>query len=163
MGRALGRRVTLVAPDGRVVGDSEFDDAELAQLQNHAARPEVAEALAGRIGTARRPSPSTREWRTYVAIPVDGLGVARVSLPTASLDAVMDDARRDLLAAALVALLIALAIAWGFSRSVTRPIVELRNVAKALAAGDLARRPTLGAPAEVGELAVALRELADQL
>ncbi len=163
MGAALGRRVTLIARDGTVVGDSEFDGAALRQLQNHASRPEVAEALAGRTGAARRPSPSTREIRTYVAIPVEGLGVSRVSQPTATLDAVMDEARRDLLAAALIALLIALVIAWFFSRSVTHPVEELRDVAKALAAGDLSRRPTMGAPGEVGELATALRQLADQL
>ena len=163
IGAALGRRVTLNAPDGTVLGDSEFGGDALRGLQNHALRPEVAEALEGRTGASRRPSPSTREFRSYVAVPVAGRGVARVSLPTATLDAVMDDARLDLLAAAFVALLAALAVAWIFSRSVSRSVVELRDVAKALAAGDLARRPTLGAPGEVGELAEALRELADQL
>jgi len=162
-GFALGRRVTLVRPDGVVIGDSEFDGGGLSGLQNHAARPEVAAAMAGATGISRRPSPSTGEEELYVAVPVPGHGVARVSIPTASLDAVIRAARVDVGTAALLALLGALAIAFLFSRSVSRPVEELRDVARALADGDLARRPTLRAPGEVGELAVALRELAEQL
>ncbi|HRN54131.1 MAG TPA: ATP-binding protein, partial [Gemmatimonadaceae bacterium] len=90
-------------------------------------------------------------------------GVARVSLPTASIDAVTRDARQDILGAALFALFAALGVAFLFSRSVSRPVEELRDVATALADGDLARRPTLKAPGEVGELAEALKELAEQL
>ena len=160
---ALGRRVTLVRPDGVVIGDSEFDDDALAALQNHATRPEVAAALRGEIGTSRRTFPSTGDEELYVAVSVAERGVARVSLPTNSLDAVIRDARRDAVTAVLLALFGALAIAFFFSRSVSRPIEELRDVARALADGDLARRPTLRAPGEVGELAVALRQLAEQL
>lgn len=162
-GDALGRRVTIIRPDGVVIGDSEFDDAALTALQNHSTRPEVAAALRGELGTSRRPSPSTRDEELYVAVPVGGRGVARVSLPTKSLDAVISDARRDVVTAVLLALFGALAIAFFFSRSVSRPIEELADVARALADGDLARRPTLRAPGEVGDLAIALRQLAEQL
>lgn len=162
-GAALGRRVTLVQPDGLVIGDSEFDDAALRGLQNHAMRPEVAAALRGAVGTSQRPSPSTGDDELYVAVPVEGRGVARVSLPTTSLAEVVGAARRDVMTAAMLALFGAIAIAFLFSRSVSRPVEELRDVARALADGDLARRPTLRAPGEVGELAVALRMLAEQL
>ncbi len=162
-GAALGRRVTLVAPDGRVVGDAEFDGDELAGLQNHAQRPEVAEALAGRLGASVRLSPSTGDEELYVAFPVEGRGVARVSMPTRSLAAVTAAARRDVAIAVLLALAGALVIAFLFSRSVSRPVIELRDVAQAMARGDLARRPLLQAPGEVGDLGTALRELAEQL
>jgi len=163
VGAALGRRVTLVDSIGVVVGDSEFDGAALRGLQNHLERPEVQEALTSSLGSSRRPSPSTGAQEMYVAVRVPGLGVARVSLPTRNLDEVTSAARRDVLGASLLALLGALAIAFVFSRTVSRPIEELRDVAQALADGDLARRPTLKAPGEVGDLAEALRELAEQL
>lgn len=163
IGDALGRRVTLVDSAGVVIGDSEFDDEGLRALQNHLTRPEVAAAIADSMGSSLRPSPSTGAEELYVAVRVPGLGVARISLPTASLEAVTDAARRDVLAASLFALMGALVIAWLFSRSVSRPVEELRDVAQALADGDLARRPTLRAPGEVGDLAEALRELAEQL
>ena len=162
-GRALGRRVTLVRPDGVVIGDSEFDDQGLTALQNHTTRPEIAMALRGVTGISRRNSPSTGDEELYVAVPVAGRGIARVSLLTRNLDSVISAARRDLSTAVLLSLAGAIAIAFLFSRSVSRPVEELRDVARALADGDLARRPTLRAPGEVGELAVALRELAEQL
>jgi two-component system phosphate regulon sensor histidine kinase PhoR len=163
VGAALGKRVTLVNAEGVVTGDSEFDDAALTSLQNHLSRPEVADALTSGIGSSSRPSPSTGEQELYVAVAVPTLGVARVSLPTARIDAVTGDARRDIYGASLLALAAALIIAFFFSRSVSRPVEELRDVAQAIAHGDLARRPVLKAPGEVGELASALRVLADQL
>ena len=162
-GSALGRRVTLVRSDGVVIGDSEFDGQGLAALQNHTTRPEIAMALRGVTGISRRNSPSTGDEELYVAVPVAGRGIARVSLLTRNLDSVISAARRDLSTAVLLSLAGAIAIAFLFSRSVSRPVEELRDVARALADGDLARRPTLRAPGEVGELAVALRELAEQL
>lgn len=162
-GRALGRRVSLIRSDGVVIGDSEFDGDALTSLQNHASRPEIADALAGQVGTAIRPSISTGQVALYVAAPVTGLGVARVSLPTAGLEQALSAARRDVLTGVGVALAIALLIAQLFARSVSRPVEELRDVARALAAGDLSRRPELYAPGEVGELGAALRSLADQL
>ena len=163
VGRALGRRVTLVDSLGVVLGDSEFDGEGLANLQNHRQRPEIARAFVERIGSSARPSPSTGDEELYVAVLVDGRGVARVSIPTQSLEQVTDAARRDVLKASLLALLGALVIAFFFSRSVSRPVEELRDVAEALADGDLERRPTLRAPGEVGDLQQALRELAAQL
>lgn len=163
VGQALGRRVTLVDSLGIVLGDSEFDGEGLANLQNHRLRPEIATAFVERLGSSARPSPSTGDEELYVAVLVDGRGVARVSIPTESLEEVTDAARRDVLKASLLALLGALVIAFFFSRSVSRPVEELRDVAEALADGDLARRPALRAPGEVGDLQEALRELAEQL
>ncbi len=54
-------------------------------------------------------------------------------------------------------------IAWLFARTIVRPVVELGDVARSLAAGDLSRRPSLTAHGEVGDLADALHRLAEQL
>ena len=39
MGQLVGIRVTLIADDGRVLGDSAEDGAALASMENHAQRP----------------------------------------------------------------------------------------------------------------------------
>lgn len=161
-GSALGRRVTLIRADGVVIGDTDFDDQGLARLENHKGRPEVATALGGEVGSSLRPSASRGDVELYVAVRAP-LGVARVSVPTGSLDAIVASAGRDVASAGAVALLGALALAWLFSQAVSRPVVELRDVARALAAGDLTRRPEIRAPGEVGDLAVALHQLAEQL
>ncbi|HYU58381.1 MAG TPA: histidine kinase, partial [Actinomycetota bacterium] len=67
LGGAGGVRITVIRADGVVLADSERDPAT---LENHRDRPEVREALAGRVGVAVRRSESTGEEYRYVALPV---------------------------------------------------------------------------------------------
>jgi len=161
-GTALGRRVTLIDTGGVVRGDSEFDDDALRDLQNHSTRPEVIEAKRAGSGCSTRRSPSAGDDEIYVAVRIP-IGYARVSESTAKFREIVVGARRDVMIGGLIALVGALVIAFGFSRSVSRPIAELRDVAQAIAAGDIERRPTLAAPGEVGDLAVALHRMTEQL
>jgi signal transduction histidine kinase len=161
-GAALGRRVTLIDSTGVVRGDSEFDDDALRSLQNHLTRPEVVGAHDSGTGTSMRRSPSAGDDEIYVAVR-HPLGYARVSESTAKFRVIVAGARRDVLTAGLFALVGALIVAFAFSRSVSRPITELRDVAQAIAAGDIERRPTLAAPGEVGDLAAALHRMTEQL
>ena len=162
-GSALGHRVTLIDSSGVVLGDSEFDGPALAALQNHNDRPEVVAARASGQGSSERTSPSEGDEELYVAVVASRGRIARVSIGTSQLDVIVARARRDVFFSGLVALVIALALAAIFSRQVSKPVAELRDVASAIAAGDLARRPALSAPGEVGELAVAVRRMAEQL
>ena len=161
-GAALGHRVTLIDHGGRVVGDSEFDGVALASLENHARRPEVLAAASVPVGAARRVSASAGDEELYVAVRTP-LGFSRASVSTRQAEEIFARARRDVYLAGALALLAATALAYLFSRAVSRPIVELRDVARAMAAGDLARRPSLSAPGEVGDLALALHRLSEQL
>ncbi|MDF2774395.1 MAG: phoR [Geminicoccaceae bacterium] len=161
-GGALGHRVTLIDSAGRVVGDSEFDSPALERLENHLTRPEVQDALRAGHGIVRRVSPSAGDEELYAAVRA-GSGYARVSVSGAAIQALFARARADVLIAAVLALGLAFVLAWLFSRSVARPVVELRDVTRALAAGDLARRASLAAPGEVGDLASAVNRLAEQL
>lgn len=69
---------------------------------------------------------------------------------------------RDLALLGGVALLLAGVAARQLARSITRPIADLRDVARSLADGDLSRRPALLAEGEVGALGEAMRRLAEQ-
>src|SRR5690349_3943499 len=55
MASLFGTRVTLVRPDGVVIGDSEEDPT---RMENHAGRPEVVQALStpGAVGSSTRVS-----------------------------------------------------------------------------------------------------------
>jgi two-component system phosphate regulon sensor histidine kinase PhoR len=162
-GVALGHRVTLVDSTGVVVGDSEFSGPALAALQNHNNRPEIVEARLEGLGSAQRLSPSEGDEELYVAVGAGRGRIARVSVGTGQLDVIVSRARRDVLVSGLLALIIALGLAVVFSRQISKPVIELRDVASAIAAGNLSRRPALAAPGEVGELAVAIRRMAEQL
>ncbi len=161
-GRALGHRVTLIRPDGVVIGDADFDREGMKALENHATRPEVVAAMGGALGVATRPSKSDGDDQLYVAFKAP-LGVARVSMPLVSLVTSIADAQRRVEFAGAAALALALIVAWSLSRTITRPLIELRNVARAIADGDLERRASLDAPGELADLALSLRELSVQL
>ncbi len=161
-GRHAGHRVTVIDPSGRVIGDSEFDGPALLRLENHATRPEVSAAMDSGAGSALRPSPSTGHDEIYAAVRAP-VGVVRVSIDLESHAEIVRRVQRDVLSAALLAALVAVVVAAVFAQSVSRPILELRDDARAIAGGDLSRRPSLSAPGEVGELASAFDRLAEQL
>ena len=161
-GVATGHRITLIDSTGRVVGDSEFDGLALQQLENHSNRPEVIAARKNGLGSARRMSPSTGEEQLYVAVKAPS-GIARVSVTTKTIEEIFDRARSGVIAAGLISFLLAAVLALLFSRAVSRPITELRDVARSIAAGERKRHPALAAPGEVGDLADAIYRLAEQL
>jgi len=78
-------RVTIIVSDGTVLGDSERDLEGVRRMENHAGRPEVRAALAGRTGSHLRRSDTLNVEMLYVAIPLverGGIkGVLRIALP----------------------------------------------------------------------------------
>jgi two-component system phosphate regulon sensor histidine kinase PhoR len=81
--REVDARVTLIAPDGRVLADSALSGIELQGVENHGGRPEVKGALAGTVSRAERRSTTVRTELLYAAVPVRSggrvVGVARLS------------------------------------------------------------------------------------
>jgi methyl-accepting chemotaxis protein len=72
-------------------------------------------------------------------------------------------ARWFILGMAVIGSLIGLAVGWFVTRSVTLPVAEVRNLAQAMAAGDLRKRALLEQKDEVGDLSQATNLLADSL
>ena len=161
-GVATGHRITLIDSTGHVVGDSEFDGPALETLENHASRAEVIAAQQHGVGSARRVSPSTGEPQLYVAVKAPN-GFARVSVTTRAIEEIFARARSGVIVAGFISFLLAGVLALLFSRAVSRPITELRDVARSLAAGERMRHPPLAAPGEVGDLADAIYRLSEQL
>ncbi len=161
-GVATGHRITLIDSTGRVMGDSEFDGPALRSLENHSTRPEVIAARQNGVGSTRRMSPSTGEEQLYVAVKAPS-GIARVSVTTKVIEEIFARARNGVIFAGFISFLLAAVLALLFSRAVSRPITDLRDVARSLAAGERSRRPALAAPGEVGDLADAIYRLDEQL
>ena len=91
------------------------------------------------------------------------LGISRVSVRTRAVDELFARSRLDILLVGVGAIVAVALFGSFFSRSITTPIIALRDVTQSLAAGDLSRRPALSAPGEVGDLARAVHRLAEQL
>jgi len=84
MGNALGLRVTIIALDGKVLGDTDLTREQVLNAENHAGRIEVKEALNGGIGISKRFSNTLKEYMLYTAIPFrkeKTEGVLRFSVP----------------------------------------------------------------------------------
>jgi two-component system phosphate regulon sensor histidine kinase PhoR len=72
-------RLTIISKDGKVMGES---DRAAVAVEDHLDRPEVREAIKGRVGTAIRYSKSLKSDMLYVALPPDQKGrVLRVAVP----------------------------------------------------------------------------------
>jgi two-component system, OmpR family, phosphate regulon sensor histidine kinase PhoR len=150
---AASVRVTFVATDGTVVGES---DEDRRMMENHAARPEIASALAGDEGRTVRYSSTVGRDLLYVSVPVRAgdriVGITRLALPLVAVDALAARLSLSLLAAAILAATAAIVAAWVIQRAITRPIELLTERAESQDASFDIRGPV-----EIERLAAALR------
>jgi two-component system, OmpR family, phosphate regulon sensor histidine kinase PhoR len=160
-------RITLIAPDGRVLADSAVSGSELLALENHAHRPEVQQALVAGFGTAIRRSATVKDDLLYVAVTVrhEGklAGIVRLALPLTGVEAQVSDLRQAVLAALLLAFLLTGALSALFTRPLAGPLREIMSAAREFASGNLAARMRVQRGDELGELAKILNQAADQL
>ena len=160
----LEARVTIVAPDGVVLGESHENRA---QMDNHATRPEIAAALASGQGSSTRFSHTVGYQMMYtaVAITLDGqtLGVARVAVPLQDVEADVAHIQRILMTATLLVIALTVLLAALIASRTTRPVRQLTQAARQMAAGELGSSPIPAAPDEVGQLAKAFNLMSTQL
>jgi two-component system phosphate regulon sensor histidine kinase PhoR len=165
--RPTGARVTLIAADGRVVGESDRRAEDIARLDNHRDRPEVRTALESRLGRDLRRSAAVDTPLLYVAWPVRDagqvIGVLRLALPLSAVTASYASLHQVLLAGGGVALLVALGIGVFVAGRVTRPVVDMQSIARQMSEGNfLVRAPTRSTD-EIGTLGRSLNVLAARL
>jgi two-component system phosphate regulon sensor histidine kinase PhoR len=162
--RLTGSRITLIARDGRVLGDSDVATADLPSVENHAGRPEVHAALEGRIGRHVRRSVTIDAPLLYVAVPLlDGgrpAGVLRLALPLAAVTTSYEPIHRAMIVGGLVALAVAFGIGVFVAGRVTRPVVVMQDVARRMSAGQFDVRAPVRSPDEIGALGRALNSMA---
>jgi two-component system phosphate regulon sensor histidine kinase PhoR len=164
LGEQIDARVTIIARDGTVLGDSEQDPAS---MENHATRPEVMDALSTGLGESTRYSTTLEQRMMYVAVPVsyDGevLGVARVSLPLDAVESVVRRVTVSIIIAMAAATVLVILAAWLIARFTTRPIRKLTAASRRITSGELGQKIAIEARDEVGELAHAFNEMSARL
>jgi two-component system phosphate regulon sensor histidine kinase PhoR len=167
LGRDLQVRVTVIAPDGTVLGDSERTDEERRAMENHATRPEVAAALQGREGQSVRQSATLGIEMLYVAVPIDAKnparGVVRLATPLTAVAHARERERPLIAGSALLSILVAAAAGWLLARQPTRRLQEMSRTASAIAAGGMGSRSYPGGDDEVADLARSLNRMAGQM
>jgi signal transduction histidine kinase len=161
LARETELRITLIAPDGRVVAESDEPAEAVPRIENHRNRPEIAAALEGRVGSDRRHSATVNRSLLYVAVP-GGPGVVRVAAPLLGVDEIVRRTQTSIFNAAAAALLVGIVLALVAARSVARPLTDISQAARAIAEGSPPRFPRSGIP-DIDAVVRSLRDMHGQL
>jgi len=164
LGKDINARVTIIAADGTVLGDSEEDPAT---MENHSTRPEVIAALASGYGEIVRYSTTLNEQMMYVAVPIKNnnqvSGVARIALP---MDTIRNSVNRVTIVislAIIITIILTGFATWLIVRITTRRIREVTRASRKIASGDLNQDIQVRSRDEAGELGKAFNEMAGNI
>lgn len=158
-------RLTLVAPDGRVLADT---DGTPAAMDNHRLRPEILQAVSDGEGRAIRFSPTVRRSLLYyaVAIRTDDarlVGVARISRPMEDIALAFSRMRNQILVAVLLLSIVLGGASWIVSKRLTAPLEEIRDTAREMERGVLDVRARGSGSQEIEAVAHAFNAMARSL
>ncbi len=160
----LNTRVTIIAADGTVLGES---DEDRAQMENHLDRPEIQEALLSGIGQSIRFSRTVEFRMLYVAASIveddSLLGFARIALPLQEIDQNVSRLRGSILIATLLATLLAVVLAALIAARTTLPLIELTEAAKKISTGNMTDKLIPTTRDEVGQLTRAFNNMGAQI
>jgi two-component system phosphate regulon sensor histidine kinase PhoR len=140
LGRELGIRITLIATDGTVLGDSE--EASTA-MENHAARPEVQAALAAGSGTSLRYSTTVGYdmlYRAFLQHNGATARVVRVAIPLSDIHVVTHTLRSQLLLSLGLVSAAGLLFAYFFASKAARRLCDLVSFASEITQGSFPQR-----------------------
>jgi len=168
LGQRAGSRVTIIDPQGRVLGDSDVPSGAIASLENHRHRPEVEAAFAGSVGHSVRYSKTVKRRLLYVAQPIYGqdrlLGVLRLAVPLTAMARLHHEIRRSLGAALAVGLVVALILGAWLAYRISTPLARLTRRAEHYARGKFDVPPvTVGTVREIEELSAVLQSMAQAI
>ena len=165
LGASMDARITVVAPDGSVLGDSALPMSGVAAMEPHGQRPEILAALERGEGRSERYSTTLGKQMTYVAVPFAADGsVVRVGLAMDEVDDAVAGVRTIIIVTGLAAILAAALLAALASHLFSKGLRSLVTTAQAIATkrADVTRLPVQPSD-EIGGLAGSFNQLADEL
>ena len=162
---ASSLRVTFIAANGTVIGESYLPSNQLSQMDNHIERPEVLAAQEFGEGFSTRYSNTLKTEFIYFAKKVDqnhhGFKYVRMAQ---SLKSVKDVAStyREFYFLIIGFMVIVIIIAWFLLKNwLTDPIQELTQAADDISNGDLSRRININTGGvEIDDLATNMNQMA---
>ncbi|MBF0382892.1 MAG: HAMP domain-containing protein [Magnetococcales bacterium] len=165
-GEAIGERVTIVAEDGSMVGDSQLEPGQIANTDNHGNRPEIITALKEGRGVAKRFSDTLNDDMIYMAVPAtvgDQTMIVRVAKSMSDIRQIVLSQRSFLIKASVLALAMALVVTYMVLEFMTRTFRILVHRAKRISR-DIGEHPIkISTSDEIGGLATSFNSMAEQL
>lgn len=166
IGTVIKARVTLIAPSGTVIGDSDVGQARLSQLENHLQRLEVQEALKNGSGSSLRYSDTLRTSMLYTAVTFGSgtiEGVIRLAVPLEYLASAKSSLHGVVGGATVLTILIALLFSYILSSLTSKPLRDMADAAARIGqGGSKARIPVLSGD-EIGKLANVLNDMSERI
>lgn len=166
IGSELKVRVTIIGLDGSVLGDSDLNSRELAEIENHRDRPEVKQAISSGQGESRRYSMTIEKDMLYVAsiFGRSGMqGVIRLSISLSEIALISLRLKRLLALSFIAAFIFAIVIGFVASMFISRPIKEMAWVTKSIAQGDFSKKLSIRTGDEIEDLAGSFNYMSDQI
>ncbi len=164
IGKKIGTRITVIKTTGEVIGDSEEDPKN---MENHAARPEIREALRGEMGKSIRYSHTLRKKMVYVALPIRRanmiVGVVRASLSLRGVEELLRSINQEIFYWAVILIALALFLSLITSKAFTKPIRRMVQATKGIAGRDFTTRVSTKRRDELGELAYGLNWMTEEI
>jgi len=160
-----GARVVVLNIGGLSIADSASPDSIGTSFLN---RPEVVEALTGKVSIGRRFSTTVNQELLYVAVPIlngpQTLGAVRITFPASVVDDAVNQRLRGISYVAVITLLVSIFVALLLAFGITRRLSNLKNVTEEFTKGNYKVRAEIsgGAP-EIRSLARSFNAMADQL
>lgn len=160
----LDTRITLIDPEGVVVGES---DEDRLTMDNHINRPEIQEAINDGQGVRVRRSPTLGIELMYVAVPLEASGrlqgIVRVALPLEQINANLSQLGRTIFAITIIAAALTTILSIVIANRTTRPLLDLTETTLKMTDGHTPPLSTTPSYDEVTQLSHAFHTLINQL
>lgn len=140
LGNASDSRVTLILNNGVVVGDSDVELQSISNLDNHANRDEIKEALAFGKGWSSRYSDTIGRQLLYFAITDNNEiepNIIRISVPYTYLDQVFASLNLSIFLIGIVAFVVCFIASTLIFNYTYKNLSELENAVSSLAKGPI--------------------------
>jgi len=162
--KLLNARVTLIAPDGTVIGESHEDRT---RMDNHLTRPEIIQANTQGHGSSIRFSQTVGIEMMYaaVAVEVNGklVGFARISLPLDQVQANVTRLQGVLVGVTVIVTILAIILATLITGSTTHSIRDLTRSVRDFEYGILPDQAARSSSDEVDQLSISFHAMAHQI
>lgn len=162
--KILDARITIIAPDGVVVGESQ---ADRFSMDNHLNRPEVQQALAEGMGRSVRYSRTEGKEFMYTAVPVyvnnQIRSFVRIAITTEQIQSETALFIRPIILITIIALVLAIIFAMIIAEYLSRPVRQLTRAVQEVTLEDLELAPIMFSQDELEQLANAFEAVVTEV
>ena len=174
-----GGRVIVIDAAGHLIASTQQEDHSAVRPADPSAdepfgveemlnglRPELDDAVAGKVASGQRNSQTLGGNIVYVAVPVlsgEPVGAVRITYPAKVISDRTNEKTRGLALVGIISLLGAAFAAFLISSSFTSPIRRLQRTTEAIAEGDLTQRAEEAGPPEIRGLARSFNSMTQRI